>query len=760
MAGNNPTLRADRTTLNQYRAHMTKLGRVLSGEMEGKGRAIKNIEIGPSAPCATDGSTVWLTYPINPQVTDERLNLIMTEAVLAHEAAGHLRYTNFNAWKRVTDSIKRGDEDKLLHDFTNIIEDARVNYLLGQDFGGSKKRLDFAQDFMMEQHKSMVVGRTLEDREVPKMAVLAIATEVILGVGHFFDNDKIIYMMNEIRPEIKGALASVDTSEAIKGARTLLAIYRTHFPEDETDGDEYGASKSPEAEGIFADDMDIDYITEAANTQKRNKQEAEKVERKRFKKVEEAIPDSDNAGEGAGEGDSDEGAGDGDGDGDGAGEGGDDGVESGLEGDDDGEGGDNSGEGNDGDSDGNEDGNGGDDGAGNADGQEGDEDGTTLTAGDDDNNDDGTHSGEGIQLEDNYEEGKIAGGTGSSDAIFGMDYAENLLAEAGDLLDGFEDMDFDENGDEIKNEFAHAETYGLTDDSGHAVITQVNEQWRRGNMVSLEQYNQIASANRAGIKRLGRQIERIIKGADSRFSTHHKKGKLDDNRLWAVRSSERLFQKPKDHKAFNLRCVVLIDASGSMHGRRSKMAAQAAVTLCEALEQVKADYEVVDFNSSNGGVDGFSQGATYINVRKPANTALTTQVKRQVATPFAGSQNSDGYAVKWAARRTKQFGQDGAKRLVFIISDGAPAGPAPYGMGAGAHLKQVLRELEDDDILLFSVGICGMNTSAYYGNHGHASVADVNTLAADIITPFKVAMKRLMKSGSKRRVVSDGMVLE
>lgn len=728
---------------------MTKLGRVLSGEYEGKGRSIKKIEIGPTAPCATDGETVWLTYPINPQVNDPRLNLIMTEAVLAHEAAGHLRYTNFNAWKRVTDAIKRGAEDRLLHDFTNIIEDARVNYLLGQDFGGSKKRLDFAQEFMMEQHKAMVVERLLKDSEVPRMAVLAIATEVILGVGHFFNHDKIITMMNDIRPQIKDALSSVDTSEAVKGARRLLETYRTYFPEDETDGNEYGASKTPEAEGIFADDMDMDYITEAANHQKRNKQEAEKVERKRFKKIEVAIPDSDNAGEGTGAGK--EGSeGDADGVADGEGGQGDQSGEGDAEGDGDGadgEGG--AGEGGEGDCDGDGAGEGGESADGDADGQS-----KGFSEGAGENTDAGTHESK-VQLDDNHETGHMAGGTGSSDAMFGTDFAENLLAEADTLLDGFDDMEFDEDGEEIVNEFAYAETFGLTDDGGHAVISQVNEEWRQGGLVSLEAYNQVASTNRAGIKRLGRQIERLIKGADSRFSTHHKKGKLDDNRLWSVRTSDRLFQKPKDHRAFNLRCVVLIDASGSMHGRRSKMAAQSAVTLCEALQQVGADYEVVDFNSSNGGVDGYPNGATYINVRKGAHDALTTKVKRQVATPFAGSQNSDGYAVKWAARRTKQFGKDGAKRLVFIVSDGAPAGPAPAGMGAGEHLKAVLRDLEDDDVLLFSVGICGMNTSSWYGNHGHASVDAVETLASDIIVPFKAAMKRLMKTGKKRRVVQQ-----
>ena len=731
------------------RAHLTKLGRVLSGEYEGKGRAIKQVHVGRTQPCATNGSDVFITYPIAPTMTDERVNLIYSEAVMAHECS-HLKWTNFNAWKRVTDGVKRGVEDRLLHDFVNIVEDARVNYLLGMEFGGSKKRLDMAQDYMMAQHKKMVTGRVLEDHEVPKMGVLAIATETILGVGHFFNNDKIINMMNDVRPHIGDALASVDTSECIKGARNLLSIYRAHFPEDECGGNEYGANKTPEAEGIFADDMDMDYITESANTQKRNKQEAEKVERKRIKKIAETVPTSDNCegeGEGEGDGESDadadadgnggmgdeSGDGDADGDADGEGDGGPDGdVPDGEAGNGDSESG--SGGRTDGDGDGDE---AGGEGEGRADSKEND----ALKA---------LKKGDATVFGDNHDDGHLAGGEGSAEALFsGTDFAENMLAEACDILDSFEDMEFDEDGNLIENEYQHTDTYGRVADGNHLIITQKNKEWRDG-LYPLEKYLEVANANKSGIKKLGREIERIIKGADSRFSTHHKKGKLDTRRLWAVKTSERLFQKPKTHESFNLRCVVLIDASGSMSGNRARMAGQCAVTLCEALEQVGADYEVVDFNSSNGAVRRHDDGATYINVRKPANKALDTTAKRQVVTPYAGSQNSDGYAVKWASNRTKQFGADGAKRLVFIISDGAPAGPSPDDMGAGNHLQAVLRDLEGEDVLLFSVGICGMNTSRWYGNHGHASVSDINTLAQDIIMPFKIAIKRLIKNGNKK----------
>ena len=113
-------------TQRAYQHHLGNLAKVLSGQYEGKGRSVKRLKVGPKEPCATDGDTVHLSYPIMEGISDN-MNLILTEAILAHEAAGHLRYTNFNAWKSMTDGIKRGDEDSLLHDFVNIFEDARMN---------------------------------------------------------------------------------------------------------------------------------------------------------------------------------------------------------------------------------------------------------------------------------------------------------------------------------------------------------------------------------------------------------------------------------------------------------------------------------------------------------------------------------------------------------------------------------------------------------------------------------------------------------
>lgn len=722
-------------TQRAYQHHLGNLAKVLSGQYEGKGRSVKRLKVGPSETCATNGDTVFLSYPIMEGISDN-MNLILTEAILAHEAAGHLRYTNFNAWKSMTDAIKRGEEDRLMHDFVNIFEDARVNYLLGKDFAGSKKRLDMAQRMMMETHKAGVVGRVIDDSEAPKMGVIAIATEAILSVGHFINHPKVIAMMDEARPLFADALAAKDTNTVVKGARAVLAVFRKHFPEDECGGSEYGASTSPEGEGLFSDDMSVENIEKAANSQKRNKAKAQDAPAKRFKDLLDKMPTGDSTQDGDGPA-----AGDADGDGESAGGDAGDGDEAGDEAGDAG-------------SDGAGDGQEGGAGDGDADG-EGEGDGSGKNALPETRADDlgsTAHTTEG----DNDEAKFLGGATGSENAIFaGEDLAENLFAEAQAVLDGAEDLWFPEDADleDLTVDYAPEDTGERVNDGGHLIITQENPMWRNGNLAHSSAYDETKAQTKGAVKRVAKTLENLIKGADTRETTHHKRGKLDDRRLWAVRSSDRLFTKPKTYEDFKLRCVILIDASGSMSGRRARQAAKAAVALSEAMEAVGADYEVVDFNSSNGAVRGHDRGATYINVRKGANDTLTQTVKRQIATPYAGSQNSDGYAVKWAMNRTKQFGTPDARRMVFIISDGSPCGPAPYGMGSGSHLRAVLAEAEKDDCILFSVGIAGMDTSEWYANHGHARVQGMESLATDILVPLKMALKKALKK--KMKVVAQ-----
>ena len=728
--------------------HLSRVATVLSGQNEGKGRAIKKLVVDQGAPCATDGETVWLTYPIMKDLSPTE-NLIITEAILAHEAAGHLRYTNFNAWKRVCDLIKKGEEDKLLHDFVNIVEDARVNYLLGQDFAGSKKRLDYAQRKMMAGHRAKVEGRVIEDKEAPMMGVIAIATEVIMGEAHFVNHPKVIAMMDEMRPLFGDAIASQDTSRVVKKCRELLTIYRIHFPEDETMGTEHGATESESGEGLFADDMSQEKVCEAANKQKSMKAQAESVRTNRFKKLKLADEGRDMPEKGEGDqgmGDSTQEGSEAQ-DGEGEGEGG-EGGETDGEGDEVTDGCSSKGQGT---------------GEGDEEGDEGDQ-GTKLG----DGNSTSASTDSDTYTAPTEEEGVGRGAVGSADALTGEGTADvNLETEFDSILEdamSMEDwvVDAVENGDDVRIAEEACE-YGGGMDRDHAIIvSQMEDHEREG----VERYNTVSRTNRAGAKRIGKVVKNLVKGADTRFNTHRKKGKLDTRRLWAHSTSERIFKKDAEAKDFKAAVVVLIDASGSMGcnvssesdtGRtinktRACLAGEAAVTISESLEEIDATYEVVDFMSSYGNCS-YSDiettarlGATKITMRKAANESLNNKTKSKIVTAHIGGENADGFALKWAIERTKKIATDGEKRIVFVISDGAPAGPSPAGMGAGRHLKYELTEAMDDDVIIFSVGIAGMDTSAYYGDHGWATVTNTANLAQDILMPLKTCLKKAMRA--------------
>ena len=734
--------------------HLSRIGKVLSGELDGKGRSIQKLDINNGNPCTTDGNTVWLSYPILPDVKSAAENLVISEAILAHEAAGHLRYTNFNAWKRIADNIKRGDDDRLLHDFVNIVEDARVNWLLGQDFAGSKKRLDYTQSRLMAQHRAKVEGRVIEDNEAPKLGVIAIATEVILATPHFVNHPKVIDMMNEARPLFADAIASQDTSTVIKKARVILDIYRKHFPADETGGSEYGASTSPEGEALFADDMSMDKITEAANNQRRNKKEAEKVKTKRFKKMERPTesrdmsdaPDNNSDDEAANAvNDALNGA---------------DGQGSEMEGNESTEG------------------DGGDGGDAEGEGDSGSQTGDSSSADGQGDEVFGESGDEGIGQGENQEASNVAGEviTAPAETGEGGSYGVgNALAETGEgtadveMMSEMQDI-LDELGEMIDYEVEYIEENGdmFQDDSGldgggrfygHDVVVGKKHDESTDLSMRTDGFAVVERTNRAGIKRIGKVMKNLVKGADTKFNTHKKRGRLDTRRLWAHSTSDKVFKTDRIAPEFKANVVVLIDASGSMgcsvsgthygeYKSRADCAAEAAITISSTLEDIGATYEVVDFFSQygRGSKTAAPNGETRITQRKRFDETLNSKTKAAIAKSHVGRENADGFALRWAIDRTAAFGNEGAKRIVFVISDGQPAGPAPPNHSSRSHLVSVLKEAEDEDVIIFSVGIAGMDTSKYYGNHGHASVSNTANLAQDILLPLKACLKKALRA--------------
>ena len=275
------------------------------------------------------------------------------------------------------------------------------------------------------------------------------------------------------------------------------------------------------------------------------------------------------------------------------------------------------------------------------------------------------------------------------------------------------------------------------DDSGHTITCIPLDPA----LVTVEEgaahYDDIKLAHNSDIRRLANEMARLIKGADTRFSTHHKRGKLDTGRLWAGTTSERVFRQPTEKQNPEANIIILIDASGSMGGTRSRYAADAAVVFAEVFDNIKGvSFEIVDFNSQYGG----TAGKTLIRVRKAVSAPINQVTKANIATPFSGSENSDGNALDWCVNRVRRSFGAGAN-LVFVISDGQPAGPAPNGYTPGTYLQKVVRNLPTD-VEVFSVGIAGMDTSAYYENA--VRISETHQLAREALPAIRKMLRRML----------------
>jgi len=716
---------------------LTRVARVLSGELEKVGTPVKQVILCPQGRACTDGQRVWIPETMSE---DPRQNLMMQEAILAHEAAGHLRYTDFGAWKRVGDKIKAGEEDRLLHDFVNILEDARVNHLLAQDFAGSGKRLDATQEIFMVKHREMWATKTIDESNAGRASIVAMMTEAISREAHFFPHSPLVCdYMDEVRTHMVNAISQPTTDSVIKSAKKVLAVFREHFPATAGDDDMTGIPQGEDGEGMMMDDMSPEEIERMAQEQKKRKAKVEEAPRQRFKELKEqaekmaqeskkaqedaqnAQESEENAGEGQDTTEGEEDAGEGEngqnsdaGDDAGAGDSFVEDEDGDIEGEIEGEGSD--GEGmdinmdmdTDGDSDSDCDNGSPSDADADADAQEGDaQDGTPQNS-----DEGGEHEGEtpydddlGVELQDLLEAEEL-------------EALKSEAQEAGEL-DAVSSAD-------IEGSYDENDRYSLVKVIG---ASEFMAEYEERNIATYNiHYDVVKGQNRAQITTMSNQMKRLLKDPQGKWERATKKGRIDSRRLSYSQTSNRVFRKRNEESDAQVNALILIDASGSMSGHRAQMASEAGVVLTEVMDSIGWNVEVVDFHSS------FSD--TTIRVRKPMMSPINQFSKSAIAMPFTGSSNGDGYAVEWCLNRLMQFN---GKKVLFVISDGQPSGAHPADMNEEEHLLKVVAEAPKE-VGLFSIGIDGMDTSKFYP---HSASCDASDLAKAVLPVFKQMVRAM-----------------
>ena len=178
--------------------------------------------------------------------------------------------------------------------------------------------------------------------------------------------------------------------------------------------------------------------------------------------------------------------------------------------------------------------------------------------------------------------------------------------------------------------------------------------------------------------------------------------------------------------------TLLIDNSGSMRGRPIAVAAMTADILARTLERCGVKVEILGFTTK--AWKGGQARESWLRAGKPANPGRLNDLRHIVykaadapwrrSRPNLGlmlregllKENIDGEAILWAHNRL--LGRAEQRRILMVISDGAPVDDSTLSANPGNYLEKHLREVIEwietrSDVELLAIGI-GHDVTRYY----------------------------------------------
>lgn len=238
------------------------------------------------------------------------------------------------------------------------------------------------------------------------------------------------------------------------------------------------------------------------------------------------------------------------------------------------------------------------------------------------------------------------------------------------------------------------------------------------------------------VSRLANKLQRQLLAKQTRsWDFDLEEGILDTARLSRVVTDPMYplsFKYERDTEFRDTVVTLLLDNSGSMRGRPITVAATCADILARTLERCGVKVEILGFTTRawKGGqsrekwlADGKPQHPGRLNdlrhiIYKSADTPWR-RARRNLGLMMREGllkENIDGEALAWAHERL--LGRHEQRRILMVISDGAPVDDSTLSVNSGSyletHLRQVINEIENrSPIELIAIGI-GHDVTRYY----------------------------------------------
>ena len=238
------------------------------------------------------------------------------------------------------------------------------------------------------------------------------------------------------------------------------------------------------------------------------------------------------------------------------------------------------------------------------------------------------------------------------------------------------------------------------------------------------------------VARLANRLQRRLMAQQNRsWDFDLEEGLLDVSRLTRVLIDPLhplSFKMEKDTDFRDTVVSLLIDNSGSMRGRPITVAATCADILARTLERCGVKVEILGFTTR--AWKGGQAREKWIGEGKPAMPGRLNDLRHIVYKaadmPWRRArrnlglmmregllkENIDGEALIWAHNRI--LARPEQRRIMMVISDGAPVDDSTLSVNSGnyleRHLRQVISEIENrSPVELIAIGI-GHDVTRYY----------------------------------------------
>ena len=255
------------------------------------------------------------------------------------------------------------------------------------------------------------------------------------------------------------------------------------------------------------------------------------------------------------------------------------------------------------------------------------------------------------------------------------------------------------------------------------------------------------------VTRLANRLQRRLMAQQARsWDFDQEEGLLDAARLArvVVNPGHSLSYKIERDTEFKDTVVsLLIDNSGSMRGRPIAIAAICADILARTLERCGVATEILGF-TTRGWKGGQSREA-WLTAGRPANPGRLNDLRhiiyKRADEPYRHArrnlglmmregllkENIDGEALLWAHNRL--IGRPEERRILMVISDGAPVDDSTASANGGSYLERHLRQVIDwiekrSSVELIAIGI-GHDVTRYYSRA--VTIMDADQLAGAMV---------------------------